>query len=190
MAAMKISLKLANGATLEFEGNATEFERISEFLAEPPDSLTDSPPAGSIPLPQTIRDTPFGGGGGGTTGEADKLMPAVVADRLERVGAMNDQERVTVMAQLAVEGGQEGVDYATLDNLFSELALRKPAQFPTKTLSNAKSSGLVKKVKQGIWRPTYKGENFAKGLGRNERVAPRRFTSRPQGSRDEGGEPD
>ncbi|TMK76961.1 MAG: hypothetical protein E6G45_11400 [Actinobacteria bacterium] len=44
---MKISLKLANGATLEFEGDQEEFDRISGFLAEPPDSLTAEAPTGS-----------------------------------------------------------------------------------------------------------------------------------------------
>ena len=37
---MKVSLKLANGATLEFEGDEDEFERVSAFLGDPPDSLT------------------------------------------------------------------------------------------------------------------------------------------------------
>lgn len=96
-----------------------------------------------------------------------------------------------MMAQLAVENGKEGIDYPTLENLFSELALRKPAQFPAKTLSNAGSSGLMKKVKQGVWRPTYRGENFAKGLGRTERGQPRRSAPRPNDStRNRGGESD
>lgn len=184
---MKISLKLANGATLEFEGDSTEFERISEFLAEPPESLT----AEAVPAvtPKTVGNTPFGGMD--ESGSGDKLNPAFVAARLEQVGAANDQERVTVMAQLAVENGKEGIDYPTLENLFSELALRKPAQFPAKTLSNAGSSGLMKKVKQGVWRPTYRGENFAKGLGRTERGQPRRSAPRPNDStRNRGGESD
>jgi hypothetical protein len=187
VASMKISLKLANGATLEFEGDSAEFERISEFLAEPPESLTAEAPPGVVP--KTVRSTSFGGNDQGSDG--DKLDPAFVAAQLEHVGAVNDQERVTVMGQLAVESGRDGVDYATLETLFSELALRKPAQFPAKTLSNARASGLMKKVKQGIWRPTYRGENFAKGLGRTERGQSRRSAARPNNStRNEGGDSD
>jgi hypothetical protein len=85
---------------------------------------------------------------------------------------------VTVIAQLAVEAGREGVDYDTLNRLYAELGLKKPALFPTKTLSNAKYSKLVT-VKPGIWKPTLKGENFAKGHGRATSGSRR---SRPKGS--------
>jgi hypothetical protein len=118
----------------------------------------------------------------------DKLAPAQVLERLVSVGAANDQERVTVMGQLAVEAGKEGIDYPTLEELFQELGLRKPAQFPSKTLSNARASNLMKKVKPGVWRPTYRGENFAKGHGRADRGQSRR---RPDSfQRSQGGESD
>jgi hypothetical protein len=179
---MKISLKLANGATLEFEGDEAEFERINAFLSAPPESLTAAPSgAGATPLqssPEDVDPPP--------RLSAAALEPAAVAARLEQVGAKNDQERVTVMAQLAVESGKEGVDFATLDHLYTELAFRKPAQFPTKTLSNAKASGLVRLVKPGIWRPTFRGENFARGLGRGDRE-PRRSPQRPGTSTSNGG---
>jgi hypothetical protein len=180
---MKISLKLANGATLEFEGDAADFERVQEFLAEPPDSLTADPPAGSHLTP------PDAGGERGGAPNGAPLEPAVVAARLEEVGANNDQERVTVIAQLAIDAGRDGVDYDTLNHLYSELAFKKPAQFPTKTLSNAKSSGLVAMVKPGVWRPTYRGENFAKGHGRGG-SAPRRSPSPTGSSTNRGGESD
>jgi hypothetical protein len=172
---MKISLKLANGATLEFEGDQSEFERISEFLSEPPESLTAEGATSSgsdAPLLQGRDDSP----------KAGVVEPATVEIRLEQVGAANDQERMTVMAQVAVESGREGIDYDTLSLLYTELALRKPAQFPTKTLSNAKASGLMQPVKAGIWRPTFRGENFARGLGRG------RVSSRSSASEDTGGE--
>ncbi|TMK76962.1 MAG: hypothetical protein E6G45_11405 [Actinobacteria bacterium] len=110
-------------------------------------------------------------------------------ERLEKVEAANDQERVTVMAQLAVESGRPGVDYRTIIELYTELGLPKPAQFPAKTFSNAKASGLVKLVKPGLWKPTFRGENFARGLGRTER-GNRRGSARPKDSNNGGGESD
>lgn len=134
-------------ATLEFEGDSAEFERVSEFLAEPPDSLTaDAPPhsavADAIPDPDHNQSLP-----------GSALEPATVLRRLEQVGATNDQERVAVLAQLAVDGGKEGIDYPTLNHLYTELGLPKPSQFPTKTLANAKASGLMRMVKQGSLAP-------------------------------------
>ncbi len=170
---MKIALKLANGATLDFEGDAEEFERLSAFLEEPPDSLTAGVPAG-------LLSAATGGSGDGST--PAPLDPETVAGRLEQVGARTDQERVTVMAQLAMESGKEGIDYGALEHLFAELALRKPARFPTATLANAKASGLVRMVKPGIWRTTHVGENFAKGHGRLRRPG-----SRPKSSKANGG---
>src|SRR5439155_14941634 len=98
-----------------------------------------------------------------------RLEPGAVLARLEQVEARNDQERVTVIAQLAMENGREGIDYGTLGSLYTELGFRMPAQFPAKTFSNAKASGLVTMIKPGIWRPTYRGTNFARGHGRGER---------------------
>jgi hypothetical protein len=175
---MKFSLKLANGATLDFEGDSTEFERVSEFLVEPPESLT----SGTVEAEQPDGQSHHGGG------EGSPLDPGNVSAEIEQLGARNDQERVTVMAQLAVDAGKEGIDFETLNSLYTELALKKPANFPTKTLSNAKYSGLMKMVSPGVWRPTYKGENFAKGHGRGNSAAPRR--TRPKSSANAGGESD
>jgi hypothetical protein len=182
---MKISLKLANGALLEFEGDSSEFERISNFLEQPPDSLTATPPVGAgvkrlapkEPAPEESED-------GGSPVE-----PAAVMERLDQVGADNDQERVTVMAQLAAEAGGEGIDYGTINHLYTELGFRKPAQFPAKTFSNAKASGLVRMVKPGIWKPTFRGENFARGLGRGPERPGRRTGSRSRVP-DQGGDSD
>ncbi len=170
---MKISLKLANGATLEFDGDEAEFERVSAFLADPPESLT----SGQVP------DGGDGSGDGETADSRDRhgrapIDPGNVAARLDELGARNDQERVTIMAQLAVDSGKDGIDYESLNSLYTELALKKPANFPTKTLSNAKYSGLMKMVSPGLWRPTYKGENFAKGHGRAGATAPRKARSK------------
>ncbi len=176
---MKVSLKLANGATLDFEGDEDEFERVSAFLGDPPESLT----AGRV------DDEAGGEGQQPKRGSGSALDPANVAARLDEVGARSDQERITVMAQLAVDGGSDGIDYETLNSLYGELGLKKPAQFPTKTLSNAKYAGLMKMVSQGIWRPTCIGENFAKGHGRSGLAAPRK-ARRKASSNDEGGDND
>ena len=181
---MKISLKLANGATLEFEGDEKEFERVTAFLAEPPESLTAPGTEGAD-----------GGAGAASSRAAEErredpalLEPAAVAQRLEQVGAGNDQEIMTVMAQMAIDAGRDGIDYPTLEHLYRELALRRPAQFPSKTLSNARRSGLLTMVTPGLWRTTYRGANFAHGHGR---VNARPTGRRPQGSNGErGGESD
>ncbi len=147
---MKISLKLANGATLEFDGDAAEFERVSDFLTDPPDSLVAEPPPGStLSPPQTGGSTP-------DAGEPEaRLDPAAVAAQLEAIGARNDQERVTVMTQLAMDSGREGIDFATVSELYTDLGFPKPAQFPSKTFANAKASGLVRLVTRGLWRTTH-----------------------------------
>lgn len=175
---MKISLKLANGAVLEFEGDKSEFERLSKFLESPPESLAAATNA------EQSRFETSGQGENESPPPApvSSLEPSAVVARFEQVGARNDQERVTVIAQMAVEGGREGIDYDTLNQLYTELGLRKPAQFPSKTFANAKGSGLVKAVKPGLWRPTYKGENFSRGHGRGERQQARHPGSRSKGS--------
>jgi hypothetical protein len=188
---MKISLKLANGALLEFEGDAAEFERVSAFLEQPPDSLTATPPPeATVIRPAHTRPTPNATAPDDLEDSGPYVEPAAAMERLEQVGADNDQERVTVMAQLATEAGHEGVNYETINHLYTELGFRKPAQFPAKTFSNAKASGLVRSVKPGIWKPTYRGENFARGLGRGPERPARRTGSRQRSSSNQGGESD
>jgi hypothetical protein len=164
---MKISLRLPGGGTLEFEGDAEEFQRVSDFLGDPPSALTE---------PGLPAATSAGRGGAFAadlvSSDADVELEGVLpldsrnaALRIESVGATTDMERVTVLAQLAVEAGEDGLDYPTVDRLYTELGYRKPARFP-KTFSNAKNAGLVRSVKYGVWRPTVKGENYARGLGR------------------------
>lgn len=180
---MKISLKLANGAILDFEGDEKEFERLAGFLADPPDSLAAA--AGATTQPPTVDE--------GRNDQAAGLValdPANVAARFQELEPRNDQERVAIIAHLAVESGKEGVDFPTLTSLYRELGLQTPAQFPSKTLSNARSSGLMAMVKPGVWRPTYRGANFARGFGRGERAG-RRSGARPTDFNDrEGGETD
>lgn len=172
---MKISLKLASGATLEFEGDGEEFERISAFLSNPPPALTASAPVSAqAVIPAGVQHGDLGGEGLGE--EVPPLDARNVATRLEGVGARSDMERVTVMAQLAVEAGEDGLDYGTVGRLYTELGFRKPPRFP-KTFSNAKTAGLLRSVKYGLWRPTVKGENYALGHGRPKDGGARRASA-------------
>src|ERR1700693_2718864 len=156
---MKINIKLPGGGTLDFEGNAEDFQRVTEFLADPPASFTES----GTPARPPFR-TGHQQGLSGEDGEPEPIIDGTspldarnVATRLESVGARSDMERVTVMAQMAVEAGEEGLDYPTVDRLYTELGYRKPARFP-KTFSNAKAAGLVRNPSYGLWRPTVRGE--------------------------------
>jgi hypothetical protein len=189
---MKLKLKFPNGAELEFEGEQSEFERVAEFVVDPPDALV-------LPMERPQQsggktgddggggDDDDGGGGGGPRGTLD---PAYVAERLSMVGASTDIDRLTVIAQLAVEAGMAGADYETAERLYNELGFRKPSRF-TKAVANAKSRKLVRTVGQGIWKPTYMGENYARGLGRSTREpAHRRAAQRPQLSVHAGGDDD
>jgi len=155
---MKISLELPNGARIEFEGENEEFKLFTAFLAKPPELVEG---LGSMSAQKGI---PAPTGANRATAEletGDPLAPQNVAERLKAVGASTDIERVTVMAQLAVDAGREGLDYATVERLYLDLGLKKPSRF-TKTFSNAKTRNLVKSVSQGVWRPTVPGENFAR----------------------------
>jgi hypothetical protein len=155
---MKISLELPNGARIEFEGGNEEFKLFTDFLADPPelvDGLGSMTPQLAAAAVQNANVKPA------ELGPADPLDPQHVAERLKAVSASTDIERVTVMAQLAVEAGRDGIDYRTVEQLYGDLGLKKPPRF-TKTFSNAKTRNLVKSVSQGIWRPTVPGENFAR----------------------------
>jgi hypothetical protein len=180
---MKISLKLANGALLDFDGDAEEFARLQAFLAEPPEALAaasrESAPSGEHrslvhALEATSEDEQ-------TPGET--LDARTVSEALDMTGASNDVERVTVMTFMAGQLGSEGIDYATVDRLYTELGLRKPNRF-AKTFFNAKTSGLVRSSGHGRWMVTVRGENFARGHGRPPTPRPPRSarsqTVRPQ----------
>jgi hypothetical protein len=155
---MKITLELPNGARIDFEGDEADFERFTKFLANPP-ALVEG--LGSIPASTALSLPSRGDASGGELPAGDPLDSRLIAERLKAVGAATDIERVTVMAQAAVEAGREGIDYATVTRLYDDLGIRKPSRF-TKTFSNAKTRNLVKSVSQGVWRPTVPGENFAR----------------------------
>lgn len=155
---MKIAVELPNGARIEFEGENEEFRLFTAFLTKPPELIEG---LGSMAAASNVPSLLGGNAKPDALPAGDPLDPKHVAERLRSVGASTDIERVTVMAQLAVDAGRDGIDYATVERLYSDLGLRKPPRF-TKTFSNAKTKNYVKSVSQGVWRPTVPGENFAK----------------------------
>jgi hypothetical protein len=169
---MKLTIRHPAGVEVSFEGDLNEFNEVKLFLAEPPamvEALRSMPPASrtSIELPPGDPDPEDIPGAGA-------LDARSVAGRLSEVGATTDIERVTVMTQLAVDAGFEGVDYATIERLYRELGLRLPTKLRA-TFSNSKQRGLVRSIGQGRWKTTVAGENYARF---GHRDTPRRRSGR------------
>jgi hypothetical protein len=177
---MKLKLTLPNGAEIDFDGELADFTALKESLGITPELLEI---AAKTPPKESEEST----GDDEGSDDAANLEPGYVMERLTMVGANTDIERVTVIAQLAREAGMAGADYPLLERLYTELGFRKPSRF-TKAVANAKARNLVQTEGQGVWRPTYLGENYARGLGRATRE-PRRG-QRPQLSLHAGGEND
>jgi hypothetical protein len=167
---MKISLRHPSGLEIEFEGDEKAFGRFAEFLSQDvgefvrglsPANIDNSevPP---LALPEASTETAYDSGTAETNGGGgNPLNPRVVAAHIERVEAKTDIDRVTVIAQAAVDAGLPGIDYATIEQLYTDMGLEKPMRF-AKAFSNAKARGLVRSVKHGTWAPTVQGENYAR----------------------------
>src|SRR4051812_30994421 len=97
---MKLTIRLPAGLEVAFEGDDSEFERFSQFITRFPEFVESLGPVAPPEL-GTGGDDQNDNGGAGNDG--DPLDPKVLNARLERVGAKNHIERVTVMAQAAVE---------------------------------------------------------------------------------------
>jgi hypothetical protein len=164
---MKITIRHPAGLEISFEGNEEEFNRFTTFLGDPPSFV------GALPA----ADRSAGGDGGPV--RDGSIDPQMIVSRFAEVGAASDVERVTVMAQIAVEAGRDGIDYPEVDRLYEQLGERKPANM-RQTFSNAKRAGFVRSVGQGRWRPTVGGENFAR-LGIRPRRGRRGTQLAPQG---------
>lgn len=169
---MKLTIKLPGGLEVEFEGDDDSFDRFTSFLGDLPgfvDSLGPVAPRPQVgPAPVAVVEdasSPIP-----EPGDGDTLDARSISERLEAVGAKTDIERVTVMAQAAIEAGREAIDFQTVDLLYTELGLRKPAQWKA-TFSNARTRGYVKNIGHGRWRPTVPGENFARGHGKQRSPA-------------------
>jgi hypothetical protein len=156
---MKVAVKHPIGLEIEFEGDAEAFEAFTRFYDERLNALLEASPPVSPPAvvpPKPSPPTPSEN----APDDRIPLDPRAIAARLEEVGAKTDIERVTVMAQAAVDSGLEGLDYDAADNLFLELNLRRPPKWRP-TFSNARTRGYLKNVERGLWAPTVVGTNFA-----------------------------
>lgn len=173
---MKITIRHPAGLEIAFEGEPPEFDRFTSFLTELPAFVgtlgpidtrarLGGPPGASAPSGSVIPELPVL-----PVGSVDARA---VADQLGAVSAATDIERVTVMAHVSHEAGLSGVDYATVNRLYTELGLRKPTKLRA-TFSNAKQKGYVRSVGNGAWAPTVTGENFARhGIRAGQRRARR-----------------
>ncbi len=167
---MKIELETPSGLKITFEGDENSFKLFTGFLTELPglaDTLGASTAAQALPGPdRPDADEELEGA------HADPLDPRHVASRLDAVEAKSDIDRITVMAQLAVDADRDGLDYELAARLFEDLGYPKPPRW-AKTFSNAKARGYLRSAgERGVWRPTVQGENFAR-YGRKE-APPRR----------------
>lgn len=160
---MKFTIQ--NGpTTLEFEGELEEFDRLAGVVDIPPDLLA-SIRAASAPnqLPagagqEKERDRDGDATAAVTSGSIDVRA---LAERLGRLEAKSDIDRVTVMAHAAQEAGFDGIDYNLAERIFVELGERKPTRIRA-TFQNAKARGLVRATGRGTWAPTVAGENYAR----------------------------
>lgn len=94
-------------------------------------------------------------------GQVQRVDFGYIQGRLDEVGARTDVERITVMAQVAVDAGAPGIDVQTAENWYRELALRMPGVWRS-TFSNAATRGYLRNAGRGMWRTTAAGENFAR----------------------------
>jgi hypothetical protein len=158
---MKITVRTPGGGEISFEGDPEEFNRFTEFLADPPAAFVGALQSTAAPRTDTEAEHPAVPAIAPTTPGSGYIDPNALAQALERVGARTDIERVTVMAQAAVDAGLDGIDYPTVERLFGELGQPRPGKVRA-TFGNAKRRGLVRNVASGRWRPTVAGENYAK----------------------------
>jgi hypothetical protein len=182
---IKIALRHPSGLEIEFEGDENAFDRFAKFLAGDlggfmrgvaPASAgeLESSDRALRPIPLTSDEGSDGGSGSGQPlGSNGAIDPRAVAAHMEQIGATADIERVTVIAQAAIDASLEGIDYETIERLYRDMGIPKPARF-AKAFSNAKTRGLVKSVKHGVWATTVQGENYARYGQKPPRRAVRR----------------
>lgn len=158
---MKITIELPGPVSLTFDGEAEEFERFSGFVSELPELIGELGPLTTPQLNEGSGGDAEDEGGGS---DSNPLDPQALQTRFSQVGASTDIERVTVIAQAAVEAGREGADFALADKTYVSLALAKPARWKV-TFGNARTRGYLQNVGRGVYKPTVPGENYARGLG-------------------------
>jgi hypothetical protein len=184
---MKLEVTLPSGTRLAFEGEREDFDHMSELLNLP--EVIGTGFQASAPVLPPSNPPGHGGDGGGNGEGADEtpIDPRALTERLQEVGVSKHTERVTVMAQVAVEAGREGIDFATAERLYRAIGEPRPANWKS-AFSNARVAGLVQNVGRGLYRPTTRGENFALyGAEASGRTGRRRSGTRPQDDDSQGG---
>lgn len=174
-ASMKIVIRHANGTEHSFEGTEEELAKavdlipdfVEGFRVKAPSRVPD-PPGEETPDEQGHEDSD---GNDDERLRPEALEPARLHAQFSEVNATTDIERVTVLAQAAVDAGMEGLDYETVADLYRKLGLRMPGKWRS-TFSNAQNRGYIYSVGRGKWKPTPAGYNLAR-LG-EKKTAPRR----------------
>jgi hypothetical protein len=159
---MKIVLRHPSGFHIEFEGESDEFDRFEGLLTGDLSRFVRGldAPSHDDEL-DDHNDSLDGEDIADDTSPNGHIDPRALMARMTKVGATTDIDRVTVIAQAAVDAGLDGVNSELADALYTELGIPKPSRW-SKAFSNAKTRGLVRSAKYGYWRPTVNGENFAK----------------------------
>jgi hypothetical protein len=168
---MKISLRHPSGLAVEFEGDEKAFDRFAKFLAGDLSGFVHGLEPGKTADLSVLPPAELGDNGAAAKAEEKEEPPPLgdgkvidahaVAAHIADIGATSDIDRVTVIAHAALEAGMEGIDYPTIEKLYDDMGLPKPTRF-AKAFSNAKTRGLVKSVKHGVWATTVQGENYAR----------------------------
>lgn len=148
---MEVELRSSSGAGIRLVGTDDEIRYLIDLVKdEGPGLLTvvGENATDVRPSPSGEDDAPRTGGD-----------PRELSVRLERIDASSDIERMTVMAQHAVENGLEGLTTEVAQRWYTELGLPKPGVWSS-TFGNAKQRGYLHHTAAG-WRPTTAGENLA-----------------------------
>jgi hypothetical protein len=171
----QFTIKWPNGAEVTYEGDVS-FETVRELLDRDPPRIATTPASAT---PRIQRQSPTSGGGEEPENipEAPRVDFAYLDAQLQEVGARTDVERITVLAQVAIDAGAPGLDIATAENWYRELALRMPGVWRS-TFANAQARGYLRREGRGLWRPTSAGENFARRGERRPSPARRRARQR------------
>lgn len=159
----KFEIKFPNGTEINFEGDEEAFEKFKSFLAEGVPTFVEAVQSASPALAGRAGVSPQPSPFEGDSPEA--VAPPTARIDIGRLNeliavARSDVERVAVMAFAAVEFGLRGLDYATAEDWYRQLGLRRPGRMRS-TFSNAATRGYIHSVGRGLWRPTPAGENLA-----------------------------
>jgi len=156
----QFTIKYSNGAEVTFEGDVS-FKELRELLADDLPRSLASPARGALGKSREASEPSEDPLPPEASPEMARIDFGYLDARLEEVSARSDVERVTVLAHAAVEAGAPGLDIATAENWYRELALRMPGVWRS-TFGNAQARGYLRNVGRGLWRPTSAGENFAR----------------------------